>query len=80
MAENKGKLVVMCYQKKVIEVFTSVSGMCKQMKFDRRSVLRCLKGEAGYRTVKGYWFEYPDPSIPIEEYKRNNINPRFKRK
>lgn len=75
---GKGKTVIVNMQRKIVGVFPSVSEMCREMNLERRAVMRCLSGEVGHKSVRGYWFEYPNPQIPIEEYRAHTINPKFK--
>lgn len=42
----------------LIDQWYSLRKMCKELNFDRRVVMRCLKNEPNYLSYKGYMFSY----------------------
>lgn len=42
----------------VVDEWDSVRQMCKILQYDRRAVIRVLKGEPKYKSVRKYTFKY----------------------
>lgn len=50
----------------LIDVWPSVRRLCDELNFDRRAVMRCLKGEKYFMSHKGFMFSFtPEPPVYV---------------